>query len=131
MPQSQFYLLKTRRFLPLFTVQFLGAFNDNLFKSALVMLITFKLISNASQAQLLINLAGGIFILPFFLFSAFAGQMADKFNRPRLITLIKFLEILFMITAALGFYLGHITLLILTLFFMGVHSTFFGPIKYS
>lgn len=131
MPKTQFYLLKTRRLLPLFITQFLGAFNDNVFKSALVMLITFHLVQHTSHAQLLINLAGGIFILPFFLFSAFAGQLADKFDRIKLINIIKFLEILFMIIGGLGFYFGNITLLMITLFLMGTHSTFFGPIKYS
>lgn len=131
MRQTQFHLLTTRRFLPLYITQFLGAFNDNAFKSTLVMLITFKLITNPSHAQMLINLAGGIFILPFFLFSASAGQLADKLDRAIIIRVIKLCEILFMLTGALGFLLEHIFLMMTTLFLMGVHSAFFGPIKYS
>lgn len=131
MLKSQFKLLKTRRFFPLFIVQFLGALNDNLFKSALVMLITFQLIQEIEKAQLLINLAGGLFILPFLLFSALAGQLADKMPRHHLVRWIKALEILFMMIGAFGFYFGQVTLLLMTLFLMGVHSTFFGPIKYS
>ena len=131
MNTSQFHLLATRRFLPLFIVQFLGAFNDNVFKSALVVLIAFILVSDSQHAQMLINLAGGIFILPFFLFSATAGQLADKLDRTLLIKIIKFAEILFMTVAALGFAYGQVSLLMLTLFLMGTHSAFFGPIKYS
>lgn len=131
MHTTQFHLLKTRRFLPLFITQFFGAFNDNAFKSALMMLIAFTLITNSAHAQMLLNLAGGVFILPFLLFSALAGQLSDKFDRGTIIRLIKMLEILFMLTGALSFYLGSIPLMMTTLFFMGTHSTFFGPIKYS
>ncbi len=131
MPETQLYLLGTRRFLPVFIAQFLGAFNDNVFKAAMVMFITFALISNPSHAQFLINLAGGVFILPFLLFSALAGQLADKFDRTRIISWIKFCEIIFMIIGALSFYLNNIPLMMITLFLMGTHSAFFGPIKYS
>ena len=75
------HLLATKRFLPLMVCQFLGAFNDNIFRNALIILITFKLISDSSQAQMLVNLAGAVFIVPFFLFSALAGQLADTFNK--------------------------------------------------
>lgn len=132
MVENQFSLLRTRRFLPLFLVQFLGAFNDNIFKNALVILITYQIVSSSAlQTQLAVTFAAGIFILPFFLFSAMAGQLADKFSKSRLIIIIKFCEIIFMLLAALGFYLQNVSLLMTTLFLMGTHSTFFGPIKYA
>jgi acyl-[acyl-carrier-protein]-phospholipid O-acyltransferase/long-chain-fatty-acid--[acyl-carrier-protein] ligase len=131
MAPNQYHLLKTKRFLPLFITQFFNAFNDNVFKNALVILITYRLAQSASSEQFMIALTGGIFILPFFLFSATAGQIADKFEKSALIRLIKCAEVLFMIIAAFGFYLDNITLLMATLFFLGTHSTFFGPIKYS
>jgi len=125
-------LLSTRRFLPLFITQFLGALNDNLLKNALVMLITYKLATETGEnAQQLVTLAAGLFILPFFLFSATAGQLADKFDRSRITRIIKLAEILIMIAATLGFYLHSIWFLMFTLFAMGAHSTFFGPIKYA
>lgn len=95
------------------------------------MLITFQLITNPEHAQMLINLAGGIFILPFFLFSATAGQLADKFDRTTIIRMIKSAEILFMFIGALGFLFASVSLMMATLFLMGMHSAFFGPIKYS
>ncbi len=131
MRNPQHILLTSKRFFPLFLTQFWGAFNDNAFKSTLAMLITYQLVTSASQAQLLINLAGGIFILPYFLFSTLAGELADKFDRCRLIRIIKLLEIVFMALGTLGFYLGNVPLLMVTLFLMGLDSTFFGPIKYS
>lgn len=132
MSESQFQLLKTRRFLPLFITQFLGAFNDNFFKNALVILITYKIaIGSEVQQQFLVTLAAGIFILPFFLFSALAGQLADKYNKASLIQIIKAFEISFMVLAAIGFYSNSLTLLMTTLFLMGAHSTFFGPLKYA
>lgn len=132
MNANQWILLKTRRFLPLFITQFLGAFNDNAFKNALVILITYNLATQAGlNAQILVTLAAGIFILPFFLFSATAGQLADKYEKARLITIIKFLEIILMALAALGFYLKNIYLLMFVLLALGTHSTFFGPLKYA
>lgn len=128
---SQLSLLKTRRFLPLFITQLLGAYNDNVYKSALMVLITYHLAAMPERAQFLISLGGGIFILPFLLFSAFAGQLADKFNRSYLVRLIKLIEILLLTIGIFGFYLQNITLLMVALFLMGTHSTFFGPIKYS
>ena len=129
---NQFSLLRSRRFLPLFLTQFLGAFNDNFFKSALLMLITYRLADAAGyDARILVNVAGGIFILPFFLFSAPAGQLADKFERSRLIQILKIAEIAMMAGAAIGFYLGNLYFLMVILFLMGAQSTFFGPIKYS
>lgn len=128
---NQLALLATRRFLPLFITQLLGAYNDNVVKAALVMLITYQLVHDPTHAQLLINAAGGIFILPFVLFSALSGQLADKFDRCRLVRIIKVIEILVVILAILGFYFEHITLLMVALFLMGTHSTFYGPVKYS
>jgi acyl-[acyl-carrier-protein]-phospholipid O-acyltransferase/long-chain-fatty-acid--[acyl-carrier-protein] ligase len=130
--QTQFQLLKTRRFLPLFTTQFLGALNDNLFKNALVILATYRLAEQAGMSpQILATLAAGIFILPFFLFSATAGRMADRFDKSRLIVAIKLCEIAFMGLAAWGFLAGSVPLLLFVLFLMGLHSTFFGPLKYG
>ena len=131
MTQNQYHLLKSRRFLPLFVTQFFNAFNDNVFKNALIILITYKIAKNAQAQQYMIAIISGIFILPFFLFSATAGQLADKFEKSNLIRIIKFFEIIFMIVASLGFYWNNLFLLMSTLFFLGIHSTFFGPLKYS
>lgn len=132
MKNTQFALLNTRRFLPLFITQFLGAFNDNTFKNALVILITYRLAEVAGlNAQILVTLAAGLFILPFFLFSATAGQLADKYEKSKLISIIKFTEIILMGLAATGFYLQSAPLLMFVLFSLGMHATFFGPLKYS
>jgi len=129
---SQFTLLKQRRFGPFFLTQFLGAFNDNVFKNALVILIAFQAaFSSGYDSNTLINLSAGLFILPFFLFSATAGQLADKYEKSTLIRRIKVLEILIMCGAAIGFYLNNIALLIGLLFLMGTQSTLFGPVKYG
>ena len=129
---SQLHLLTTKRFLPMFLTQFLGAFNDNLFKNALVIMVAFKASAvlglPASQA---VVLAGGVFILPFFLFSATSGQIADKYEKSKLIRLTKVVEIVVMGLAALGFIYANIELLFLVLFLMGAQSTLFGPVKYS
>jgi acyl-[acyl-carrier-protein]-phospholipid O-acyltransferase/long-chain-fatty-acid--[acyl-carrier-protein] ligase len=132
MAHNQFELLKTRRFLPLFITQFLGAFNDNVFKNALVILITYVVAEKAGLSpQIMVTAAAGIFILPFFLFSATAGQLADKYEKAFLIRIIKLVEILLMIGAAAGFYMGSVWFLMTILFLMGTQSTFFGPIKYG
>ena len=123
-------LLCARRFLPLFITQFLGAFNDNLFKNALVMLITYRLAAGSS-APILVTLAGGIFILPFFLFSATAGQLADKYDRAVIARATKVWEIVIMCIAAAGFYIGNAYFLLFVLFCLGVQATFFGPVKYA
>jgi len=129
---SQFHLLKTRKFWPLFWTQFLGAFNDNFLKNAMVILITFKAVAVFGiPASQMVALAGGVFILPFFLFSATAGQLADKMEKSRLVRWIKLAEIGIMLLAAIGFLSEHFEFLLLVLFLMGLHSTFFGPIKYS
>ncbi|MDE3060647.1 MAG: MFS transporter [Pseudomonadota bacterium] len=124
--------LFSRRFLPLFLTQFLGALNDNLLKNALVMLVTYRIATQSGEnAQLLVTLAAGIFILPFFLFSATAGQLADKYDRARLTRIIKIAEIVIMLLATIGFAMENSAFLLLALFCMGMHSTFFGPIKYA
>lgn len=129
---TQMKLLKSRRFAPLFWTQFLGAFNDNLLKNSLIILITFHQSSEFGlPANQMVVLAGGVFILPFFLFSAMAGQLADKFEKAHLIHWIKLAEIFIMFLASIGFIQGRPALLFFTLFLMGLHSTFFGPIKYS
>ena len=129
---NQFNLLKDIRFLPLFCTQFLGALNDNLFKNALVILIAFTLADRLGvNGSLLIAITAGVFILPFFLFSAIAGQLADKIEKSCLIRRVKFAEIIIMCGATAGFYLQSVGLLITALFFMGVQSTLFGPLKYS
>ena len=132
MSQNEFDLLKTRRFLPLFITQFLGAFNDNVYKNALVILITYVVAEKAGlNSKIMITAAAGIFILPFFLFSATAGQLADKYEKAFLIRIIKLVEILLMGGAAVGFYMESVGLLMAILFLMGTQSTFFGPIKYG
>lgn len=129
---SQFGLLKARRFGPFFATQFLGAFNDNLFKNALVVLLTFQAASwTAIRPEVLTNLAAGTFILPFFLFSATAGQLADKYDKARLARLVKLLEILIMGIALLGFAIHSLPILFAALFLLGLHSTLFGPVKYA
>ncbi|MBL8707300.1 MAG: acyl-[ACP]--phospholipid O-acyltransferase [Rhodospirillales bacterium] len=132
MQKSLFALLAVRRFLPLFATQFLGAFNDNFVKSALVILATYRVATDATLGGPYVTvLAGGLFILPFFLFSATAGNFADRFDKSRLIVAIKAFELGFMALAAIGFLQGNVPLLLLVLFLMGVHSTFFGPLKYG
>jgi MFS family permease len=110
---SQFGLLKARRFAPFFATQFLGAFNDNLFKNALVVLLTFQAASwTTLTPEVLTNLAAGIFILPFFLFSATAGQLADKYDKAKLARLVKLLEIVIMGVALLGFSMHSLEVLL-------------------
>ncbi|MDH3439649.1 MAG: MFS transporter [Gammaproteobacteria bacterium] len=131
-PSNQFNLLTERRFAPFFATQFLGAFNDNVFRNGLIIVITFQGISvfdlNASQ---LANVAGALFMLPFFLFSASAGQLADKFEKSRLMRIVKTIEICLMMLAAYALVSGMYELLFLVLFLMGFQSTLFGPVKYA
>ena len=129
---SQFSLLKQRRFAPFFITQFLGAFNDNIFRNGLVMLITFQgvLIAGMNASQLA-NVAGALFILPFFLLSATAGQLADKYEKSRLFRRIKLLEIVLMSLGAAAFMSKSYSALLVVLFFMGCQSTLFGPVKYA
>ncbi len=125
-------LIRSRRFLPMFLTQFFGAFNDNIFKYALLMVFTYGWISIGSLSiSTLNNLAALLFILPFFIFSATAGQIADRYERSQLIRLLKMGEICIMLLASIGFFVGSLTLLLFALFLMGTQSTFFGPIKYA
>ena len=129
---NQFDLLKTRRFLPFFLTQFLGAFNDNVFKQSLIILLAFNAASMTTLSpSVLANLCAGLFILPFFLFSATAGQLADKYEKTKLIKIIKGAEIFIMLLAVAGFYYEQLWLLLLALFLMGAQSSIFGPIKYA
>ena len=132
MPSNQFSLLRQRRFAPFFVTQFLGAFNDNLFRNGLVILVTFQgPLIYGMEARTLANVAGALFILPFFLFSATAGQLADKYEKSLLIRRLKLLEILLMTIAAFALASGRYGLLLLVLFLMGWQSTLFGPVKYA
>nr|MBA3777379.1 MFS transporter [Betaproteobacteria bacterium] len=129
---NQFDLLRERRFAPFFWTQFLGAANDNIYKNALVIFVAFHAASATSlDANTLVNLAAGIFILPFVLLSATSGQIADKFEKSRLIRLIKLFEIAIMGLGSVGFWMQSLPLLFVALALMGVHSTLFGPIKYA
>ncbi|MBN8482899.1 MAG: MFS transporter [Xanthomonadales bacterium] len=129
--QSQFQLLRTRRFAPFFTAQALGAFNDNAFRQAMVVLIGFHLGLGVEQAGFYAMIAPAIFILPFFLFSASAGQLAEMYEKTRLIRYVKLFEIAAMLLAAYAFHAHQVWLLFVVLFLMGLHSTMFGPIKYA
>ena len=128
---SQFSLLKTRRFAPFFLTQFLGAFNDNVYKNSLMAMITFGLLSSTLDLSLMNNIGAMLFILPFFLFSALAGQLSDKYEKSYLIRRIKLLEIVIMCLGAIAFYFSMTAGLMLLLFLMGTQSAFFGPVKYS
>jgi MFS family permease len=137
---GSFALLKQRRFLPLFVTQLLGAFNDNLFKNAMVLFVVYGVFNDEASETLFSAVATGLFILPFFLLSALAGQLADTRDKARIIRIVKFCEILIMLVGGLGLVLAWmgfavhliaIPLMMLALFAMGIHSTFFGPIKYA
>ena len=128
--QSQFNLLGKRRFLPFFITQSLGAFNDNVLKQSLILAILYKL-SIDGDRSIWVNLCALLFILPFFLFSALAGQFGEKYAKDALIRLIKLGEIAIMVVGAAGFTLNHLSMMLLALFAMGTHSALFGPVKYS
>jgi 1-acyl-sn-glycerol-3-phosphate acyltransferase len=130
--RSQFQLLRERRFAPFFWTQFLGAGNDNIYKNALVIFVAFQAATlTALSSNDLVNVAAAVFIAPFVLFSATAGQIADKFEKSRLIRFIKLFEIAVMVVGAIGFYRRDLVLLFVALGLMGVHSTLFGPVKYA
>jgi MFS family permease len=129
--QNVTHLLRSRRFVPLFATQFLGAFNDSLFKQAVVLFVTYQLYSNAAKEFQFSAIAQGLFMLPFFLFSALAGQLADDHDKSRLIRIIKLAEIGIMVFGGAGIMLANIPLMLAAVGLMGVHSTFFGPIKYA
>ncbi|BEV71101.1 MFS transporter [Paludibacterium sp. THUN1379] len=129
---SGFSFFATRRFLPLFGTQFMGAFNDNLLRTAVVVLISYYGLSTAGlPAEQLVNLAAGVFILPFFLFSATAGKLAESFDKAAIARVVKLAEIGIMLLTGAGLFLHSAGLLMTALFLMGTHSTFFGPLKYS
>ena len=129
--QNSVHLLRTRRFLPIFVTQFLGAFNDNLFRTSMVLLVIYGIYRDAAQEATFSAVAGGLFILPFFLLSALAGQLADSTDKARMVRLVKSAEIIIMLFGAAGLLLHNVPLLLVALTAMGVHSTFFGPIKYA
>ncbi len=129
---SQFSLLTQRRFGPFFWTQFFGAFNDNVFKTALLTILTYEALSwTALDPGFLNNLIPGLFILPFVLFSATAGQLADKFEKSSLARYVKVFEIAIMLLAAAGWMTHNLWLLIAAVVGMGLHSTLFGPVKYA
>jgi MFS family permease len=129
--QDSLHLLRTRRFWPIFTTQFLGAFNDNLFRTSMVLLVIYGIYRNAEQEAAFSAIAGGLFILPFFLLSALSGQLADAIDKAKIVRIVKTAEILIMLFGAAGLLLHSVPLLLTALTAMGIHSTFFGPIKYA
>ncbi|MFM1782450.1 MAG: hypothetical protein RIS14_203 [Pseudomonadota bacterium] len=131
MAHSQYELLKQRRFLPFFLTQALGAFNDNVFRNAMLALMVYQMGLSTEQSTLYANLAPALFILPYFLFSATAGQIAEKVEKARLIRITTAMEIAIMSLAAFGFIYGLPALLLFCLFLTGVQSTLFGPVKYA
>jgi acyl-[acyl-carrier-protein]-phospholipid O-acyltransferase/long-chain-fatty-acid--[acyl-carrier-protein] ligase len=135
MMHNQFLLLKDRRFLPLFVTQFFGAFHDNLFKNALIILILYRIATATGMDEqtqaLLTTAAAGTLVLPFFIFSALGGQLADKFPKFRVIRVIKLVEIGIAFLGAAALWSESLTLCFLNLFALGTHSAFFGPCKYS
>lgn len=129
---SQFSLMRQRRFAPFFWVQFCGAFNDNLFKTALIVVLTYDALNwTTMNASTLTNLIPGLFILPYVLFSATAGQLADKFEKAGLTRFVKWLEVAIMLVAGAGWLTHTLWLLIAAVVGMGIHSTLFGPVKYA
>jgi MFS family permease len=124
-------LLARRRFLPLFATQFLGAFNDNLFKQAMVLFATYSIYSNAKYEASFNAIATGLFILPFFLLSALSGQLADRLDKALIVRVVKSAEIGIMLLGAVGLVTSSVPLMLGAVLAMGVHSTFFGPIKYA
>lgn len=134
------HLLRTRRFLPLFITQLLGAFNDNLFKNAMILFVVYGVYNSEAEEAKFSAIASGLFVLPFFVLSALAGQLADMRDKARIIRIVKACEIGIMIVGGIGLLMAWqafaitdlaIPLMLLALFAMGIHSTFFGPIKYA
>ena len=131
-PAGQFYLFTKRRFLPLFVTQFLGALNDNLFKNALLVIIVSTAVTESeSGTNFLTNLAAGLFILPFLLFSSIAGQLADRYDKALLMRRIKLIEILLMLLGCFALWQTNLNLMLGVLFLLGAQSTFFSPAKYA
>ncbi len=128
---NQFDLLRQRRFAPFFWTQFLGAGNDNLFKFAFTVLVTYQLQVEWLEPKMAGLIIGALFILPFLLFSATSGQLTDKYDKTRVIQLVKSLEIGIMLLAGWGFWVSNVPVLLACVFLMGLHSTLFGPVKYA
>src|SRR3954465_15098486 len=128
---NQFALLGQRRFAPFFWTQFSGAANDNLFKFAFTVMVTYQLQIGWLPPALAGLAIGALFILPFLLFSATSGQLADKYDKRSLILFVKWLEIGIMAVAALGFFTTNVAILLACTFLMGVHSALFGPVKFA
>lgn len=129
---SQWQLMKTQRFLPLFITQFCGALNDNIFKNALAIYVTYVFSKQKGMDALVyVNIIAAAFVIPYFFLSATAGLLADRFEKSQIIRWIKLSEIAFALLAAFFFYWDHIEGLIFVLFLFGLHSTFFGPVKFS
>ena len=128
---TQFQLLATRRLAPLFVTQFFGAFNDNLFKFALLMLFAYGGLVAEDSTDFANNAAAALFILPFLLFSATAGELSDRYEKSRLIRLVKISEICVAFLAGVSLYFGNLTMMLVVLFLFGLQSTFFGPLKFS
>ena len=133
-------LIGARRFLPLFVTQLLGAFNDNLFKNAMVLYVVYSVYNSEAEEAKFSAIASALFIIPFFVLSSLAGQLADLRDKAKIIRVVKFCEILIMLVGGAGLFLAWkgtavatlaIPLMLVALFAMGVHSTFFGPIKYA
>lgn len=124
-------ILRSRRFMPLFITQFLGALNDNVFKNAVLVLLTFHLTVSAESAPAMVNIAAALFVAPFMLLSALAGQLADRLERARLIRLIKLAEIGIMLVGSVAIVSANLPLMFIVLAAMGTQSTFFGPLKYT
>jgi len=132
MDSNQFYLFKDRRFLPIFLVQFFGCLNDGILKNALIILVTFKLANELSVSPyILVMLANIIFIAPFVLLASLAGQLADRYERSTIVKIIKAIEIGIVLLSSYGFHTTNLYILFTCIALMGIHSTFFGPIKYS
>ncbi len=129
--QNTTHLLKARRFLPLFVTQFLGAMNDNLFKNAMVLFVVYNVYSDPKQEEQFSGIATALFVIPFFLLSAVAGQLADARDKAKLVRIVKAAEVGIMLVGAAGLLIANIPLMLVALVAMGVHSTFFGPIKYA
>ncbi len=129
---NQFDIIAKRRFLPIFIAQFLGAFNDNVFRYALIILVTYRMADKIFfSPQVMVAFAAATFLLPFFLFSAIAGEVADKFGKSQLIRCAKAAEIAIMLLGIVGIYAESILIMLTALFLAGVQATFFGPLKYG
>ncbi len=128
---NQFALLKQRRFAPFFWTQFLGAANDNLFKFAFTVMVTYQIQVSWLAPKMAGLVIGALFILPFLLFSATSGQLTDKYDKTQVIRFVKWLEIAIMILAAWGFWMVNVPVLLACVFLMGLHSTLFGPVKFA